>query len=311
MEVPDKYWTWPVGDSAPARQSRDTIQGNPQVAEKDTFVLRRKDSVQWPSPEEIRNWKWQRDKKMFITDSRYLPYIDDLQVATTNELLQHELKLPYREINRVNNDWVTVVLMVSLVILASVRAGFAKYIGSLFQSVFNYSTSLRMFGEKNFSFLGAAARLEAMFYLLIALFVYLLMQYFSFNGEKEGWLLYLRTLGWILAFFMAKKLIYHFLGFLFGGLKETSEFLYNMNNFNRVTGIVLLPVVGLFAFNPFEDPGFIIVLGILAILVPYLFLLQRGVSILLKKQFSIFYLFLYLCTLEFLPLLLIFKIVVE
>jgi hypothetical protein len=84
-----------------------------------------------------------------------------------------------------------------------------------------------------------------------------------------------------------------------------------MDNFNRGTGIILFPVVALIAYFPAENPMVAVFLGILTTLVFYVMLLKRGISILLKKQFPIFYLFLYLCTLEILPLLLIYKLVVD
>jgi hypothetical protein len=69
--------------------------------------------------------------------------------------------------------------------------------------------------------------------------------------------------------------------------------------------------VALIAYFPSEDPMIAVFLGVFTTSVFYVMLLKRGISILLKKQFPIFYLFLYLCTLEFLPLLLIYKIAVD
>jgi len=49
--------------------------------------------------------------------------------------------------------------------------------------------------------------------------------------------------------------------------------------------------------------------GLVMTFIFYLFTLNRGIKILMKKQFSVFYLFLYLCTLEFLPILLFLKVI--
>jgi ABC-type multidrug transport system permease subunit len=110
---------------------------------------------------------------------------------------------------------------------------------------------------------------------------------------------------------LVKKLAYQALGSIFIDSSDTREFLFNMDNFNRGTGIILLPIVALIAYFPYENPVIAVFSGVFTTLVFYIMLLKRGVSILLKKQFPIFYLFLYLCTLEFLPLLLIYKIVVN
>jgi hypothetical protein len=123
-------------------------------------------------------------------------------------------------------------------------------------------------------------------------------------------MLYLFCFGAVLAYFLIKKMAYFLLGSVFEGTNETNEYLFNLDNYNRAAGIILFPIITLIAFYPKQDPTFPMFLGGLTVLAFYILLLQRGIAILLKKQFSIFYLFLYLCSLEFLPLLLIYKIVV-
>ena len=100
------------------------------------------------------------------------------------------------------------------------------------------------------------------------------------------------------------------LGSTFEAQDETREYLFSMDNVNRSLGLILLPIVILVSFAPAKNPMFIALSGIVIVLIFNLVLLQRGIFILMKKQFSIFYLFLYLCTLEFLPLILIYKVVV-
>ncbi len=235
----------------------------------------------------------------------------DFKYGFYKELNNNDFSLPIRERHELNNDWITIVLLLAFVLLVSVRAGFHKYIGTLFQSVINYSTSIRMFNEKNYSFLHGAFRLEVLYYIIFSVFIYQVQVMQNFENAHRGLLLFGQTTGFIVLYFMAKKFIYWFLGIVFNNGSETSEFLFNLDNYNRAASIVLFPVVALIAFYPFRNPGLVVFLGIIATGFFYLMLLRRGAIILLKKQFSIFYLFLYLCTLEFLPLLLIYKIVVE
>lgn len=264
-----------------------------------------------PTYEQIRYWQWQREKKLLINDSRYIPSKDGNVLVLTEELEPPVLQLPSRAKTPYSNDWFTVVLLLALVLLASVRVGYAKYIGSLFQSVFNYPTAYRMFGEKNYSLLHGAFRLEALFYLVLALFIYQLIVFLPIETGEASLIFYGKTLGFVVAYFLLKKLVYRWLGNLFRGVGETAEFLFNYDNFNRATGILLFPIVALIAFIPSGKPLFIIVFGVVVVSFFYMMLLKRGISIVLKKQVSLFYLFLYLCSLEFLPLLLVYKIVVD
>jgi hypothetical protein len=130
------------------------------------------------------------------------------------------------------------------------------------------------------------------------------------SGNLKDVLLFVIIFGLTIAYYLVKKMVYILLGKLFSATEETYEYLFNLDNSNKIAGLFLFPIISLIAFNPFKSIGFTVVLGIIILSFFYILLIQRGIFILLKKQFSIFYLFLYLCSLEFLPLLLIYKVVV-
>jgi len=280
-------------------QALSFIQDSAALIQIDSSLLTPSDSL-------FRFWQIQPEEKIFIGDSRYLP-----DTSYVEHILWKGLYMQPRETSYPNGDWLTAILFFSFVLLTSVSAGFSKYIGTLFQSLINYSTSFRMFREKNYSFLHGAFRLEVLYYIIFSVFVFQIIVFASSGNALFRFLIYAQTLGAVIVYFLVKKLSYKTLGSIFIGAADTSEFLFNMDNFNRGTGIILFPIVALIAFYPSEDPLIAVLAGVFTIVVFYIMLLKRGISILLKKQFPIFYLFLYLCTLEFLPLLLIYKIVVN
>jgi hypothetical protein len=110
-----------------------------------------------------------------------------------------------------------------------------------------------------------------------------------------------------IGYFTTKKVIYYLVGILTESKKEVQEYLFSITVFNRVLGLFLLPVTAIIAFVPFYQPEPLLFTGLGIVMVFYLLSLIRGGKIFLKKHFSIFYLILYLCTLEFLPLLLIYN----
>jgi len=251
-------------------------------------------------------WQIQSEGKQLIGNTRNLPDTSFLE-----HILWKGLKMELRDTSYKQGDWLTGVMFVALLLLVSVRAGYSKYIGSLFQSLINYPTAYRMFREKNYSILHGAFRLEVLYYIVLSIFIFQVIDLVSVDNTLFSWLFYIKTLGAVVIYFLSKKLAYHALGSIFIDTNDTKEFLFNMDNFNRGAGIVLFPVVALIAYYPSENPMIAVFLGVFITLVFYIILLKRGISILLKKQFPIFYLFLYLCTLEILPLLLIYKIVVD
>ena len=76
-------------------------------------------------------------------------------------------------------------------------------------------------------------------------------------------------------------------------------------------GISLLPVAVVIQFIHEEYSSLFLLIG--AILIGILFIahILRGLQIFIKEGVSIFYLFLYLCALEFLPILLAFEVFIR
>jgi len=262
------------------------------------------------TPEQIRNWRIQQENKLLINSSKYIAPRTEIGLSSTKKI-NTKVILPIREVNTANTDWLTIAIFFGILLFATVRYAYAKYMEHLFLSLFNYATSLRMLQEKNYPIFHGAFRLEAIFYMALSIFIFQILNIIKWESAmtKPGYLFMI--LGIVLVYFFSKKFLYLMFGSLFEATNETHEYLFNMDNFNRSTGLILLPIVILVSFAPVQNPVFITYLGIAIVAIFNLVLLQRGIFILLKKQFSIFYLFLYLCTLEFLPLLLIYKVVVE
>jgi hypothetical protein len=288
-------------------RTRDEITVEPEAAETETAATPVQRSQ--PTAAQLRYRWWQREQELKVGDSRFIePRTDSFFLAT--ETVPADLVLPKDPFNRVNTDWITIVLLLALILFATVRRGWSKYLGNLFQSVVNYSTANRMFREQNYSFQHGAFRLDIYFYLVFSVFLFQIIQFFSIGFAFRNYQLYFLTLAGVWIFFMLKKLLYKTTGFIFENSVETSEFLFNLDNHIRVTGLLIFPVVAIVAFSPFNSVEIPVYFGILIVSAIYFLLLFRGFMILLKKQFSILYLFLYFCTLEILPLVLVYKFLV-
>jgi hypothetical protein len=257
---------------------------------------------------QIKAWRWQHEKDLLIANSRYIEPRHD--IILSQGIIVMDLRLPERTRNDVNYDWLTILLLVSLALFASVRNSWDKYLGNLFQSVFNYSTAYRMYQEKNTSVLQGAFQLDIFFYLVASVFLFQVMNYYRLEFQYDNFYMYLGSLGLVFAYFTIKKTIYRVFGTLIEKKGETGEFLFNADNFKRIAGLILFPTVAVIAFYPFSNIEIPMLAGSLIVFTLYFLLVLRGFMILLRKQFSIFYLFLYFCTLEILPLVLLYKILV-
>jgi hypothetical protein len=106
---------------------------------------------------------------------------------------------------------------------------------------------------------------------------------------------------------MLKSSLVYLLGYVFNNKDSARAYQLNTLLFNHITGIFLLPIT-IIAF--YWDSIVILNAGIIIVLLVTLYGLYRGILTgLSDKNYNLFYLFLYLCTLEILPLLLIYKVI--
>jgi hypothetical protein len=143
----------------------------------------------------------------------------------------------------------------------------------------------------------------------MALFGFQVSQSLGISLPLPDLLIFLICFTVLFLFFQAKNLLLKLLGIFSESLTDTREYMFNVQNHYKVLSILLWPLVALIAWLPFQSQHVFMATGLVLTALFYLFYLIRGTRILIKKQYSIFYLFLYLCTLEFLPLLLLFKVV--
>lgn len=210
---------------------------------------------------------------------------------------------------RSNPDWLVGVILICFIFIATVRLIFNKYLNQLIQSTTNYSAFSRMYRERFFNLLHASFRLDIVFYLSFSLFIYQILNNLKIDfGIKNSGLFYLTCFGLLVSYFIAKRIIYYIVGVLTESTQEVREYLFSITIYNRVLGLIILPVTTTIAFLRLNSTEPLTYAGISFIAIFYILSLARGSKIFLKKHFSILYLILYICTLEFLPLLIIYNL---
>jgi len=120
-------------------------------------------------------------------------------------------------------------------------------------------------------------------------------------------LLYFFNLSLLVGVFLARVMMVNLLGWLFNQLALWREYLYQTFIFNKLLGLVMLPVLlfVIYTRGVFQDVMIWIALGtIVAVLIMRSI---RGMVYSFKKDISIFYMFLYLCALEIAPLALLYR----
>ncbi|MFW6225016.1 MAG: DUF4271 domain-containing protein [Bacteroidota bacterium] len=207
------------------------------------------------------------------------------------------------------SDWILGVLIISLVIFITTRLFYNKYIKNIRKSTYNFNIAERTFRETNIIAKRAWFFLNLVFILNMGLFAYELC-IFSDVNLRDIW----HPVYWMLLFSLCIFIIYftkyiacHITGFLFNRQKLFSEYLFNIFLYNKNTGIFLFPVIIAIPYVPEHIKRVLIIIG-LVIIVWFLFWrLIRSLQLVINKKVSFFYLILYLCILEILPLLVLYR----
>lgn len=204
--------------------------------------------------------------------------------------------------------WLFIYLLVMLGLFAWIRIYYGNIYAGTIQASTNFLVAARMFKDKSL----LQNQLDNVLYVIY----FLSMAYFMFFIEERmglvpyrlgGFLLYLFNLALLLGVFLARALLVNLMGSLFNQLVLFREYLYHTFIFNKLLGIIILPLLlfvmytqgivqQIFTWISFGTLGVILVMRII-----------RGVAFSFKKDISIFYMFLYLCALELAPLVLLYR----
>jgi hypothetical protein len=206
-----------------------------------------------------------------------------------------------------DTDWMIGVIITSFIIFAWIRMIYGKYLSMVFQSAANFFTANRVYSESNVVRGRLFVILNLLFYINTSLFACQCMDFYNFSfTEHTGWIRFCLSMIIIVASYWAKSIILKFIGFVFDN-DGFGNYNFSVKLFCKVYGLLILPFIAVIPFVPDFVTEKLIWIGTALFVFLYALTLFRGLRICLRKGVSIFYLFFYLCALEILPLLAIYK----
>ncbi len=209
-------------------------------------------------------------------------------------------------LNHQSTNWITIVLVVCLFIFAWIQTTSSKRLNQIIRAVAQPHHVNQLERDGNIFKERIAIGLGINYYLISSVFIFLFFTKYSTvpagitNIVFTGIIL----LGLFLYQSVKSTLIYAS-GIIFGTSESARKYRLIMLIFNYMIGIVLFPVTIIAYYwesTPMLIAGAIIISLLLVYRVIRGFLTGQD-----NKSYSLFYFFLYLCTLEILPLLLFFK----
>ncbi|GAF05384.1 DUF4271 domain-containing protein [Saccharicrinis fermentans] len=209
-------------------------------------------------------------------------------------------------------DVLTGLLILSVTIAGVIRLANYRYMRELFSSVIFSQFARKMIKSESLRNQKAAFALSGLFLFNTSLFIYEYVSYHQVSTIlNKGLLLIPLAMAVIFGFGLVKGLLYRLVAYVFDCKSETSEYIFYMRLHDKIFGLVMIPVILVIPYIDVSGLPALFNFGIGIYVLLYLVQLFRGFAIILKNVASLFYMFLYLCALEILPLIIMYNILID
>jgi hypothetical protein len=210
-------------------------------------------------------------------------------------------------------DWLFPILLIVMAVFTWLRLFYSKYFSQMLQAFSNNNLTNQIVRDENLLVQRASVYLSIIFNLIAAMLLYLISIRYNWHlaGIPAGFIRFILLAIVVSAVYTMKFLILKICGWLFSLDREMATYIFNTFLINNVLGIILVPFILLIAYNQNIPANAMIMTAIGISLLAWLYRISRGVLIgLARPSLSFLYLFLYLCTLEIAPLLVLLRIAV-
>jgi hypothetical protein len=209
---------------------------------------------------------------------------------------------PFRE------PWVILLVLFLVLLYAVVRFFFPTELNSITHAFYSNQVLSKLNKEETLFNSWPFVFLYLLFGLILGLYLYLSANYFGISYRVEGFRLFLYLSAVVLALFTLKIVVLKIVGFLFDATRLVRDYvsvLY-LSYFNAA--ILFLPIVIAFSLTSYRfSIIYSYIGGILLLLIFALQFLRVAENILSNYKLPKVYLIIYLCALEFCPLIILFK----
>ena len=292
-----------IGTGLLAQQKPDTtsiIDTLPIIASADSLTL---DSLQRAS-----------DSLLNLAPKKPMKDTTSFKKLMTHPYLPMQTKPSFR-INEIrispNVDGRFYLIIGMLFFLAFIKVTFPKYFTNLFQLIFQSPVRQKQTREQLQQNNLASLFSNILFILNASIFVSLL-------AVKNAWVdlsLYSCMAYSAIGFtglYLVKFLFLWFSGWLFSQGEAIGNYSFIVFLTNKVMGVFLIPAILLLAFSPIsvQDFAYNSALIVISILFVYRYLISFSI-VRASLKVSAFHFFLYLCTCEVLPMLVLYKLITD
>ena len=204
--------------------------------------------------------------------------------------------------------WYFIYLFMLISFFAWIRLYYGNILTQTVQASINFQVANKMFNDNSMLQLQLDRLLYLFYFLSIAFFLYCIELRLGMNPhDLQGGRQYLFNLALLAGVFFSRVVLLNITGTFFNQRRLVKEYLYNIFIFNKLSGMVVLPLMFLLVYTTGYLHEIVFWFSVTAVFAVVVMRLIRGFVFSSRKDVLLFYIFLYLCALEIAPLVLLYR----
>lgn len=205
-------------------------------------------------------------------------------------------------------NWTLYLVLFSFFTLTVLKMVYTRFFQPLLNAAFSHKETLALYSNRNSITQNTFLILQFLFSLNGGFFLYLTGSYFNILPNIPDYYTLIILSAGVFLLYQLKFILLYILGFFFNQIKAFVEYIHTISLYNKLLGVLLIPVTAGMVIMSEHLTATFIYIGLGLIILSYIIRLIRGAGIILDKGFSVFYMFLYLCALEILPVMIVYKL---
>jgi hypothetical protein len=209
-------------------------------------------------------------------------------------------------------DWFLGIFLFISMLFIWIRLFYGKYFTTLASAVSSFQMSAKLFRERNVLVRRVSIVLDFIYFVMLSVLIFESVTHFNWvTPSLSQFNLYMLLLNIIIIYSLGRIALLRLTAKLFMQRSLFSEYIHNTLVINKGVGIILFPIVITARYFPFPLISLVLTLGLGILIFAVIWKSIRAYQIIRRKNVVLFYLILYHCTLEFLPLLIGYKVIIS
>lgn len=209
-----------------------------------------------------------------------------------------------------SNSFLLGVILFGLILMAILITSLRPFISKCYRAILNENMLNQIYRERETGLFMPYFLLYLMFFIQAGTFLFLVLKFYKTSFGTSALLLLVGSILLLAFLFFLKHLLLAVVGGIFPISKETKVYSFTIMVYSIILGVVLAPANLMIAYAPTELIFLLIAAALLLIVGLYVVRGFRGLLLANNYlRFHIFHFLLYICTVEIVPVLVLYKMI--